>query len=385
MRDDVRERARALVDDLVGSGEETGLQVAAYLHGELVVDVWGGLADPMTGRPVAGDALFHSWSSGKGVAATAVHVLAERGLIEYDVPITAYWPKFGAHGKARATVRHALTHSTGVPQLPAGLTELDQLADWDRMCALVADLEPLWPPGTDTGYHAFTFGWIVGELVRRASGRQIGDVIRDDIAGPLGVEKALFCGVPESELDRVARLELAPTPSTTDMPTDVPGLPEQIRQNVERTAAPPLSVGPELGNDPVFLGASVPATGTMSARALARMYAALIGPVDGVRLLSPASTERVSTIQTSAADRVLGLPLQKSLGYMNGYPGTGGRSTAFGMNGSGGSTGFADPEYGFAFALTKNRMNGFVPPTRDAAEVLAREVRAALGIPEAGG
>ncbi|TDE09912.1 serine hydrolase domain-containing protein [Jiangella asiatica] len=353
-------RVMELLADLVDGGE-VGLQVAAYLHGELVVDAWAGLADRRHERPVTADTLFHGWSAGKGVTATAVHVVAEAGWVDYDAPVAAYWPEFAERGKGAVTLRHALTHAAGVPDLPDGVNTPAQLHRWDDVCAAVADLAPRWVAGAGTGYHAFTFGWIVGEVIRRATGRTVDDVVREDIAGPLGVTGSLYCAVPPDQLHRMAVLEL-PAPDA---------LPPQ---------PPALAVGPDLGNDPVFLTASVPAVGTMTARALARMYAAVIGPVDGVRLLPPERVRAASAVQTSAVDQVLLTPLHKSLGYLNGHAGTGGRTTAFGMNGAGGGVGFADPGRGFAFALMRNRMNGFAPAPRDPAEEVAAAVRSALAL-----
>ena len=133
------------------------------------------------------------------MTATVVHVLAERGLLDYDLPIAAVWPEFAQHGKDGVTLRHALTHAAGVPALPAGVTPAD-LTDWDRMCAIVAASRPLWEPGTTTGYHAWTFGWLVGEVVRRVTGRPVSQVLAEDVAGPLGVADQLFFGVPEARL-----------------------------------------------------------------------------------------------------------------------------------------------------------------------------------------
>jgi CubicO group peptidase (beta-lactamase class C family) len=145
------------------------VQVAVYHQGVLVVDAVAGLADPMTGREVTTDTLFHSFSTGKGVTATVVHVLVERGLFSYDTPIVELWPEFGAHGKERTTVSHALTHSAGVPGVSLD-TRPEDLGDWQKMTAMIANAEPWWEPGTKTGYHAMTYGFIIGEVVRWATG-----------------------------------------------------------------------------------------------------------------------------------------------------------------------------------------------------------------------
>ena len=134
------------------------------------------------------------------------HVLAERGLFGYDTPVVELWPEFGAHGKHAVTVRHVLTHSAGVPGIPLDTTPED-LCDWDKMCAAIADAELWWEPGTKVGYHAYTFGYIIGEIVRRVTGKPISQVLREDVAGPLGVADELYFGMPESEHGRLARLE----------------------------------------------------------------------------------------------------------------------------------------------------------------------------------
>jgi CubicO group peptidase (beta-lactamase class C family) len=293
MRNDLQQQVQEAIDELVATGAERGLQVAVYRHGELVVDAVAGVADPATGRRVTSDTPFFSFSIGKGVASTVLHVLAERGALRYDTPIVELWPEFGAHGKETATVRHALSQSAGVPGLPAGLTIAD-LCDWEKMCALIADAEPWWQPGTKIGYHALTFGYIVGEIIRRAAGKRLSQVLYEEVAGPLGVGDELFFSVPESERGRLARLE------------DAEG-------GQERRAAPPadsplLKLGPPeattaaFGNRADVLAAEIPAGGTVTARAVARMYAALLGEVDGVRLISPERLREVSAVAMSGID-----------------------------------------------------------------------------------
>jgi CubicO group peptidase (beta-lactamase class C family) len=203
---DIQQQVQEALDRLVESGAERGLQVAVFRHGKPVVDAVAGVADPTTGRPVTPDTPFFSYSIGKGVASTVVHVLAERGVLDYDMRIVELWPEFGAHGKESATVRHALSQSIGVPGLPPELT-VEDLCNWDKMCAIIADSEPWWEPGTRIGYHAVTFGYVVGEIVRRAAGEPISQILREEVAGPLGVADELFFAVPKPEQGRLAWLE----------------------------------------------------------------------------------------------------------------------------------------------------------------------------------
>jgi CubicO group peptidase (beta-lactamase class C family) len=350
------ERVERLADRLVAAGEELGLQVAAYLHGKLVVDVQ---------RGVAPDALIHSFSTGKGVASTVLHVLAERGVLDYDAAIADYWPEFG---KPRATVRHLLTHSVGVPYMPAGVT-VEEACDWDRICARIADLEPVWEPGTKMGYHGWTYGWIAGEVVRRATGRTISQVLREDVAGPLGVADELFFGVPEAALGRVVPLVEVDLRSKLDafMPPDAP---------FWKVCPPALAPSAELANRADVLTADMPAVGTMSARAVARMYAALLGEVDGVRLISPERLAQVSGVALETTDQVFGNQATVGLGYFLGLEDLGGTPACFGMSGSGGSTAGADAATGFAWAFTHNRV-GFMGTV---AEAFVKEIRADLGL-----
>lgn len=347
---ELQQQVQEAIDGLVESGTERGLQVAVYRHGEQLVDATAGVADHETGRPVDSGTPFYAYSTGKGATATVAHVLVERGLFEYDTLIADLWPEFGAHGKEAATVRHALTHTVGVPGIPADTTPED-LCDWDKMCAVIADSEPWWEPGTKSAYHAYTFGYIVGEIVRRATGKRISQVLREDVAAPLGIADELFFGVPEAGLGRMARLEDAEggAEMLAAMPDDSP-----VFKWGPRATFPTA----EFGNRADILMADIPAGGKMSARAMARMYAALLGEVDGVRLISPERLREVSAPAFSGRDQIMGNPFTWALGYAIGRIGTDGQETptVFGIGGAGGSNAYADTATGVAFALTKNRL-----------------------------
>jgi CubicO group peptidase (beta-lactamase class C family) len=365
----LQQQVQGAIDELVESGAERGLQVAVYRHGEQVVDAVAGVADPETGRPVASDTPFYAYSVGKGATSTVAHVLAERGLFGYDTPVVELWPEFGAHGKESATVRHVLTHTVGVPGIPPDTTPED-LCDWDKMCAEIADAEPWWEPGTKTAYHAYPFGYIVGEIVRRTTGRPISQVLREEVAEPLGVADEIYFGIPESELGRLARLE------------DVEGSEEFLAAMPDD--APFFKLGPRattptagFGNRKDILMADIPAGGKTSARATARMYAALMDEVDGVRFVSTERLREISAPAFSGVDQIMGNPVTWALGYSVGQLGSDAQETptVFGMGGVGGSFAYADTATGVAFALTKNRLTADF----SAAERIAGIVTKAVG------
>lgn len=366
---EVQKQIQEAIGQLVESGAERGVQVAVYQRGELVVDAVAGIADPATGRAVKSDTPFYNFSIGKGATSTVAHVLAERGLFGYDTPVVDLWPEFGAHGKHAVTVRHVLSQSAGVPGIPLDTTAED-LCDWDKMCAAIADSELWWEPGTKVGYHAYTFGYIVGELVRRATGKPISQVLLEQVSGPLGVGDELYFGMPKSEHHRLARLEDAPRDPAmmAAMPPDLPMF-----------KAGPMALVPtaELGNRAHILEADIPAGGKTSARAIARMYAALLGEVDGMRLISPERLREATAVAMSGNDEVFGMPTTWALGYAIGGLGSAPQDSpsVFGVGGAGGSFACGDKASGIAFAVTKNRLtNDF-----SAATQLSRMVTEALG------
>lgn len=369
MAGDVQKRVQETIDRMVDSGEEVGVQVAVYRRGEMVVDAVAGVADPSTGRKVTSDTPFYNFSICKAAASTIVHMLAERGLFTYETPVAALWPEFAAHGKQKVTIRQVLNHSAGVPGIPMQTT-MEDLCDWNKMCAAIADEELWWEPGTQLGYHAYTFGYLAGEIVRRATGKKISQVLADEVAGPLGMARELYFGMPESEHHRLARLE--------DAPSEAGAMPE-LPPDLPMFKAGPMSLFPTatLGNRTDILAADIPAGGKTSARAIARMYAALLGEVDGVRLLTPERLREATTLSMSGVDAVFGMPSAWALGYAIGRPGSSPEEspTAFGVGGAGGSFAFGDTSSGIAFGLTKNRLTTDFNAATEIVRIVTDETR----------
>jgi CubicO group peptidase (beta-lactamase class C family) len=356
---DATTRVQQRLEELVREGTEVGLQVAAYVEGELALDVWAGLADEATGRPVDGETLFTVFSATKGVAATAIHMLADRGALEYDAPVARYWREFAARGKHSITLRHVLSHRAGLARLPGGVTT-ETMADWSAMTDAIAAMEPEWAPGSRTLYNGMTFGWILGELVRRVDGRDMRLFVHEEIGRPLGAPD-LHIGVDAAEEPRVARLRDA-----GDGATSVPA--EQWNSSALRRAIVPS------------------AGGLFTARSLARMYAALAG--GGAPLLSPVRV-RIASARQTPPDQAVESGMVFGLGYRLGstiYPPENpmhaltGRVSVFGHTGAGGSIGFADPERHFAVAVTKNLLRQPVEGRPFPTAALLAEVRAALGV-----
>jgi CubicO group peptidase (beta-lactamase class C family) len=372
---------RAAIEKAVAAGTEIGVQVAAYYQGRLAIDTWGGLADETTGRTVDGDTLFNVYSVAKAVTATALHMQVDRGLIEYDAPIARYWPEYAAHGKQKTTVRHALTHRAGIPQMPEGVTP-ERMCDWDWMVREIAALKPLAEPGTKTLYQAMSFGWLIGELVRRTDPKQrsIGRFIREEIAQPLGITD-LWIGIPDHVESRIARMTNA-----------TPPIPEEYLPPLFRLAAPAaVELSPEVFELPNVRRAEIAGVGGIfNARSEARFFAMLAngGELDGVRLLS---RELVATFNTPRANAeepdtvMFNMPMPITIaGFWYG----GDRPVvrpiknprAFCHPGAGGSIGWADPEVNLAVAICHNRM--FVPQSAadDPILLIADAVREALGL-----
>jgi CubicO group peptidase (beta-lactamase class C family) len=369
------------IDQVVAAGREVGVQVAAYQDGQLVVDTWGGVADPATGRPVTGDTLFNVYSVTKAVAATALHIQAERGLIEYDAPIVRYWPEYGAKGKAKTTVRDALTHRACVPQMPEGVTP-EMMCDWDAMTRAIANLEPLAEPGTKTLYLSMTFGWIIGELVRRTDPqhRSLGRFVREEIGAPLRAPD-LWIGITDEVEPRVA----------TQVDAMVPVPPEYLPPLFLASMPPAVALHPGVFERPDVRRAEVAGVGGIfTARSEARFWAMLAngGELEGVRLLS---RERVASFSTPRANAeepdpvMFGFPIPISsggfwLGGANPPVCSARNPRAICHPGQGGSIGWADPDLKLAVAICHNRLFNPTTVEEDAMLVVANAVRAALRI-----
>jgi CubicO group peptidase (beta-lactamase class C family) len=358
----------AFVRNFTENGE-VGAGFSLVHDGRTVVDLWGGVADAATGAPYTDDTLQLVFSTTKGATAVCANLLAQRGELDVEAPVTEYWPEFGQAGKADVPVRWLMGHRAGLPYVNAPI-ELDACLAWDPAVEALAAMEPLWEPGTAHGYHAVTYGWLVGEVVRRISGRSLGRFFADEVAGPLGLE--FWIGLPADQEPRVAPLTnrgLRRDEAEGDQTEGLSDLVSQIEQFLGPGSMLALALGggstmPFIGNGvfnrPEVRAAEVPAAnGVTNARSLARMYAAVVGPVEGVSdgpLLTSEQVEAAATTQTQGADRVLMFETTFGLGFMTSSEFSPYGSTAsFGHAGAGGSVGFADPENGLGFGYVMNR------------------------------
>lgn len=356
----VREAFAANLD----GGQEVGAAVGVYVHGRKVVDLWGGIADPETGRPWERDTLQVIYSTTKAVTAACAHLLVQRGELDLDAPVAEYWPEFAANGKERIPVRWLLTHQAGLPTIDHPITPAEAIA-WDPMVTALAAQRPHWEPGTAHGYHGLTYGWLVGEVVRRVTGRSIGTCLAEEIAAPLDLD--LWIGLPKAEQHRVSRIVAAPVDFDALARIDLDALPEPMRDVIAAYADPTsltvrsllTIITPPLDhNDPDEQSAEMPSTnGICTARALARFYAALIGEVDGHRILKPDTLAAATAEQATGIDRILRIPVRIGTGFGLPTPDMFWYSpTAFGFPGFGGSLGFADPATGLAFGYVMNHI-----------------------------
>ena len=364
---------------------EVGASVCLSVEGETLVDLWGGFVrDAEDAQPWTADTVSIVFSCTKAATALSAHLLIDRGLMDLNARVAEYWPEFATNGKQDVTVAMMLNHSAGVPALREPV-QRGGFTNWDYMVERLAAEAPFWPPGTRNGYHMSTFGWTVGELVRRVSGRSLGTFFREEIARPLGID--FWIGLPDSEHHRVAPM--------------IPWVPERGAPMAEFTRAlrgglkagseslqylALMNTGGHRSDTPEALRAEIGGGGGVAnARALAGMYAPLAngGSHGGVKLLSPDHIVRMSAVSVATeVDATLLMPSRFALGFMrsmdNRHRQAGHMETmvlghaAFGHAGAGGSVGFADPEAHLAFGYSMNRMGaGTVGDLRSAGPLMA--------------
>jgi CubicO group peptidase (beta-lactamase class C family) len=353
---------------------EVGAACCVYRDGEPVVDLWGGTTEAGGEAPYTDRTLQMVASATKGALAIVAHRLAERGELDLDAPVARYWPAFAAEGKDRLPVRWLLSHQAGLPAIRRTLST-EEIAGWTVPVEALAAAVPDWEPGSDHGYHAITYGWLVGEVINRVTGTTCGQAFAEEVARPLGLD--LHIGLQPAEHHRVAPL----------IPATVAGTPDELTarlldpDSIAHWAFLVPSGLFAIMNDPVIWAAELPAANGMgTAHALARLYAAVIGTVDGVRLLGPDAVARASEEQCRGIDRVSGYETAYALGFQLSFPfrpmaGPG----SFGHYGLGGSVGFAHPGHGFTFGYTVNQMGPATPADRRSVPLVDAVVRCCAG------
>ncbi len=340
--------ARTAFEDNFASGADVGASFCATLEGETVVDLWGGWADEAKTRPWEADTIVNVYSTTKTMAALTALLIADRGELDFDAPVAKYWPQFAANGKAGIKVSHLMSHSAGLSGWKEPITKQD-LYDWDKVTSLLAAQAPLWPPGTQSGYHAITQGYLVGEVIRRITGKSLGTVFRQEIAEPLGAD--FWIGLPASEDRRVA--DLIPPP-----PGGAIGDMEQDELQAITFNNPGVDVAETRTR--AWRGAEIPAAGgTGNARSIAEIHAILAngGVAKGKRFMSEAGCRKALELQIEGVDLILGGSIRFGLGF--GLPGEmiklPNPNTIF-WGGYGGSLIVIDMDARTTFAYAMNKM-----------------------------
>jgi CubicO group peptidase (beta-lactamase class C family) len=336
---------RAAFEDNRASGEDVGASFSVTVDGETVVDVWGGFADEARTRPWRDDTIVGVYSTTKTMTALTALLVADRGELDVHAPVARYWPEFAAAGKQDVTTAHLLSHSSGLAGWRTPITA-DDLYDWEKVTALLAAQEPFWKPGTASGYHGLTQGYLVGEVVRRVTGRSLGTVFREEIAEPLGAD--FHIGLPASADARVAEL-IAP-----------PALPPVGDSELQRNVAdnPPMEVA--ITRTRAFRGAEIPAIGGIgNARSIASIHAILAngGTAGGRQFMSPSGCRRALEPQVSGVDLVLGVPITFGLGFALNSGFMPNPNTLY-WGGFGGSLAIIDLDARTSIAYAMNKMSG---------------------------
>ncbi len=378
-----------------------GAAIAVYHRGELVAEVAAGTRD-RSGRPFDPDTLSLCMSTGKGVMATLLHVLVDRGVVELDTPVARYWPGFAKNGKERITVRQAASHRAGLYSIGRLIESSEEMFDWEHMVEVVENMSPVHAPDADFGYHAWTGGWVIGEVLQKATGESFPALTKRYLADPLGLD-GLYMGLPESELPRVAEFFIPAIPRKI-----LKGRPKGVRARVRKTASMTVRISSAIGHaadamippglgrvlgDPRWLTSIIPSgNGVFNARSLARLYGALSlgGAIDGTRLMSAETLAEATRDQNAAIGRVIPFPLRFKVGYMRpvslglrlplrnrqldiGVP----SPHAFGHFGFGGSGAWADPERQLGVGLVTNCFSGRIPGDLRTVAVATAAARAA--------
>ena len=360
----------AFADNFAKRGD-VGAAVCVYVAGKPVVDLWGGFADASRTRPWECHTIASVASTTKGMTALCAHHLVERGLLDLDAPVARYWPEFAQAGKDQIPVRWLLSHRAGLPAVRQDMPP-DTLYDWPAYPIALAGSELWWEPGAQHGYHALTFGYLVGEVIRRITGKSVGQVLREAVTGPLDAD--FYLGVPASEDHRAADILPEPLP-----PSGGITMWDAIRRDPASMAGrtflnPPR--GAAITGSRAWRAAEIPAAnGHTTARALARIYGALAcgGALESVHLLHPETIDAAIVEQSYGPDAVISIPTRFGLGFMLTMPpATMGREPfgpnprAFGHPGQGGSLGFADldGQVGFGYVMNQYQTGTLQNPDR---------------------
>jgi CubicO group peptidase (beta-lactamase class C family) len=347
------EGVRTALSASLDSGADVGASVAVFLHGEPVVDIWGGYVDEAKSAPWERDTLTNVWSTTKTMTFLCALMLADRHELDFHAPVATYWPEFAQGGKEAVEVRHVMGHTAGLSGWEQPI-EPQQLADWELCISALAAQAPWWEPGSASGYHALTQGYLIGEIVRRITGESIGAWFAKEVARPLGAD--FFIGLPASEDARVSNV-IPPPPIDPDQ--------MEVTEIMAKTFLnPPLDAS--MAHEEWWRRAEIPAAnGHGNARSVARIQSVVAcgGEVDGVRLLSPATIDRIFEEQANGVDLVLGLPIRFGIGYglapTSALPYLPDRRICF-WGGYGGSAIVIDTEHRAVFSYVMNKMAGGV-------------------------
>jgi CubicO group peptidase (beta-lactamase class C family) len=384
--------AEAFAENIRRHGD-AGASVGVYVDGVAKVDLWGGVADAASGRPWASDTVSIIYSATKGATAILAALLAQRGQLDFDAPVTRYWPEFAGGGKGDVPVRYLFTHQVGLPYLDTKLTR-EEILEGSRIVEVLQQQTPVWEPGTAHGYHALTYGWLTGALIAKATGTKFGELFQEEIAQPLGLD--LHIGLPAADAGRVAPLINMPPPDPHALDAITDPAQRDVLMALGAAAADPdstfsraLSTNGALPtpdaatwNDPRVYQAEMPAAnGISNGRALARLYAATVSETGGIRLLSDETVAQMKAEQVNGPDRTLITPSRFGTGFQLPTPVSPQLSPdSFGHQGAGGALGFADTRHRVGFGYVQNQLLGGGPDgdprTRGLIAAVARSIGA---------